>query len=175
MGRGWLGEAVLYHVASAAPHAKMFSKYFEFCSPFPGKYMVSSLAAYAVPGMVNKHSKTVSGFSSDSDNILWTDTSYRPSLSTINVVVSTRSCLLKKQKISNWSTFSKLGQISWVTITIPKIFHILQYSSWDLTANNRFILVSSSRRIILIFVYLPQYWMSYLKTLKTYSCFGHFI
>ena len=50
---------------------------------------------------------------------------------------------------------SKLGPISQATIT-----DIHRYSSRDLTANSRIILVSSSRRSIIIFVYWPRHWMS---------------
>ena len=59
-----------------------------FYLPFPGKYIVSSLTEYCVPGMVSKHWNTVSGLSWSTDKSLLTDTSNKPSFSTVNVVVS---------------------------------------------------------------------------------------
>ena len=63
----------------------MIIKNIKFCAfsyciqlPFPGKYIVSSLMEYSVPGIVNTHPNTVSGLKSSSDKVLKTDTSYNP-------------------------------------------------------------------------------------------------
>ena len=65
--------------------------------PLSGKYMVSSRTENWVPGMVSKHWNTVSGCSSSIDNILLTDTSNKPSFSTVTVVVSPLSWYLMRE------------------------------------------------------------------------------
>ena len=59
--------------------------------------MVSSRMEYAVPGMETRQPKMVSGRRSSSSRILCTETSKRPSRSTVSVVVSPRSVALKRR------------------------------------------------------------------------------
>ena len=93
-----INENIHYEISLL--HRKVTIYLFESCKniwlniPFPGKYMVSSLTEYCVPGIARKHWNTVSGFSCSTCKSLLTDTSNKPSFSTVNVVVSPLSWYL---------------------------------------------------------------------------------
>ena len=78
-------------------------------------------------------------------SLLWAIPKFASKLSILNAW-SSATCK-NSSRIHYW-LWSELGWISRVTTTIQKIFDIHWYSSRDSTANNRLILVSSSRREI---------------------------
>lgn len=95
-------------------HATFLIGFFNGCClPFPGKYIVSSLMEKWVPGIVNRHWKIVSGWSSPSLRILVTEMSKRPSPSIVKVVVSPRWSLLNIAKKRSQNTFLQTSCAQW--------------------------------------------------------------